>query len=205
MPPKSGHYLVAATGKAFIRVSEGTDIGKSKVEAAVRSGLFRVMGRKNMVLRGFVFMHDTTPVDGGAASFINSSNILVEDCQFVWNNWGGFGFGVCEKVTYRRNVANYNGDVGMTGWKLKNVLCEDNETSYNNWRGAQGNYKGCSAAGMKNLCIHKAIYRNHRSVGNQTRGFWFDCDCENIVVDHAFWCGNETDGIFFENDRVPFY
>src|SRR5437667_435957 len=42
------------------------------------------------------------------------------------------------------------------------------------------------------------MYRRHKSVGNQTRGFWLDTDCANILVENILCCDNLTDGIFVE-------
>jgi len=201
---KAGCFYVSEEKElVYIWVPKNTDMKKAAVEVALRSGLFRANGRRNFILRGFTFMHDNTPVQGSAAGFTNGSNIIVEDCLFLWNNWGGFGFSGCSNVTARRCAANQNGGCGMGVWRCKDVLFEDNETSYNNWRGARGEFFGWAVAGVKNLLIHNAVYRNHRSVENQTRGFWFDCDTENVVVEKAFWCKNQSDGIFIEGCQGP--
>jgi len=201
---KEGSFYVSEEKEmVYIWLPSEINMKNAIVEVSVRSGLFGINGRKNVIVRNIVFMHDNTPVQGGAVGAVNSSNIIFEDCQFLWNNWSGFGFGACRNIVVRRCVSNYNGGAGMGVWKCKNVLFEDNETSYNNWRGARGNFLGWAVAGVKNLLIHNGIYKNHISIKNQTRGFWFDSDCENVIVDNAFWCENLTDGIFIEADQGP--
>lgn len=172
-------------------------------EVAIRAGLLKASGRKNVVLRGLVFQHDGTPLQGEAVNFSDCSNVLIEDCRFDWNNWAGLGFNDCHEMTVRRSTANHNGAMGMTGGRVKGLLYEDTETSYNNWRGAWGEFTGWSVAGAKQLRIHDAVYRRHKSVGNKTGGFWFDFDCVNVVVEDAFWSENQTRGIFIEASEGP--
>lgn len=200
---KGCFYVSEEKEMVYIWIPSDLDMEKAEVEVSVRSGLLRINGRRNVIVRNLIFMHDNTPVQGGAVGAVNSKNIIFEDCKFLWNNWSGFGFGACENVVARRCVSNYNGGAGMGVWKCRNVLFEDNETSYNNWRGVRGNFLGWAVAGVKNLLIHNGLYKNHISIKNQTRGFWFDSDCQDVIVDNAFWCENLTDGIFIEADQGP--
>jgi hypothetical protein len=201
---KEGSFYVSEEkGMVYIWLPSTIDIKKAEIEVSVRSGLMRIDGRKNVIVRNLIFMHDNTPVQGSAVGAVNSQNIIFEDCQFLWNNWGGFGYGVCNNVVVRRCIANYNGGTGMGAFKCKNILFEDNETSYNNWRGARGNFLGWAVAGVKVLLIHNGLFKNHKSFQNQTRAFWFDTDCRDIIVDNAFWCNNLTEGIFIEANQGP--
>lgn len=201
---QAGSFYVSEEEKiVYIWISPGTDITDSAIEVAVRSGLFYASEKRNFVLRGLVFQHDNTPVQGSAVTFTGSLNVLVEDCEFLWNNWGGLGVMASRDVIARRNVANHQGGAGMTAWKVKNLVFEDNETSYNNWRGAKGGFTGWAVAGLKHLRIHHGIYRRHKAIGNQTRGFWLDFDNANIVVEGAYWCNNLTNGVFVEASQGP--
>jgi len=201
---KEGSFYVSEEKETvYIWLPSDIDIKKAEIEVSVRKGLMRINGRKNVIVRNLIFMHDNTPVQGAAVNVVNSQNIIFEDCQFLWNNWGGFGFSACNNVVARRCIANYNGAVGMGAWKCRNILFEDNETSYNNWRGVRGNFLGWAVGGVKALHIHNGLFKNHKSFQNQTRGFWFDSDCEDIIVDNAFWCDNLTDGIFIEANQGP--
>jgi parallel beta-helix repeat protein len=201
---KEGRFYVSEEeGSVYIWLSSRIDINNTIIEVAIRSSLFYANGKRNIALRGLTFQHDNTPLDGTAVYFVNSSNLFVEDCQFIWNNWTGLGLSVSQSVTARRNVANHNGGGGMGTYKIKTLLFEDNETSYNNWRGTKGGFFGWAVAGIKNLRIHDGVYRRHKSVGNQTRGFWLDFDNANILIEAAFWCDNLTNGIFIEASQGP--
>jgi len=179
------------------------DLSNATVEVAVRSGLFIVNNRKNLEIKKLVFQHDSSGPDKKAVEIHSSPNAIVEDCFFVWNNWGGIQFFQSTNITARRNVANHNGGKGMEAWKIKGLLFEDNETSYNNWRGVRGGFTGFAVAGLKHLLIHDGVYRNHTSIGNSTRGFWLDQDNTNILIENAIWKDNLTDAIFIEASAGP--
>jgi len=172
-------------------------------EVAVRPFTLLALQKKNLILRGIIFKHANSPFNANAVELGSSSNLLIEDCQFIWNNWGGVGVGSAHQVTVRRSSANYNGGIGMGAAFGKNFLFEDNETSGNNWRGVKGGYIGWSVAGLKHLFIHGAIYRRHRAVSNQTVGFWLDSDSSNILIDGAFLDRNLVFGMFIEANQGP--
>ncbi|MEW6144665.1 MAG: right-handed parallel beta-helix repeat-containing protein [Thermodesulfobacteriota bacterium] len=196
-------YVSESQDKIYVRMPAGVDINNYRVEVAVRSKLFTVDSRKNVTIRGFVFQHANTAVDGNAVDINNSSNILVEDNSFIWNNWGGLRFNSSNNITARGNVANHNGGRGMEAWRIKNLLFEENTTSFNNWRGVRGNFTGFAVAGLKHLRIHDGTYRRHVSVGNKTRGFWCDFDCSDVTVEDAILTNNLKDGIFVEASEGP--
>jgi hypothetical protein len=196
-------YVDETLDTVYIWPPAGTAIETANIEVAVRPVLFSALEKANIVLRGLVFRHANNPFETSAVNFGTDSNILVEDCQFVWNNWGGLGIGSSEAVTVRRSVANYNGGIGMGAAFGKNFLFEDNETSYNNWRGIRAGYIGWSIAGLKHLFIHSAIYRRHKAVNNQTLGFWLDTDNTNISVEEAFLHNNLSFGMFIEANQGP--
>jgi hypothetical protein len=200
----SGSFYVSEEQKAvYISLPSGSEMNKTTVEVATRSALLKVHGRRNIVLRGLIFQHDGSPVGDSAVTLSHSSHIVIEDCQFLWNNWTGLTFLASDNITARRNVANFNGGTGVTMWRIKTLRFEDNETSHNNWRGAMGGFYGWAVAGVKSMRVHDGIYRRHKAVGNQTRGLWFDFDNVNVQVEYAFICSNLTDGINIEANEGP--
>lgn len=201
---ENSFYVSEGENKVYVWPPAGVDINNATVEVAVRSGLFIVQSRENVTIKGFIFQHDNTGVDGNAVEINNSSHILIEDNTFVWNNWGGLRFNGSTNITAKRNVANHNGGRGMEAWKIKDLLLEENTTSFNNWRGVRGNFTGFAVAGLKHLRIHDATYRKHVSIGNMTRGFWCDFDCSNVVLEDSLLADNLTDGIFVEASQGPF-
>ncbi len=195
-----GNARVYAWGPA------GTNISGSQVEVAVRPHLFVAERMSNVVLRGLVFEHASTCLSmkpHTAVAFIDGSNDLVEDCRFEWNNWYGFGFNGASNSTARHVVATHNGASGLGGGHLRDVTYDDVETSYNNWRGAMGQFYGWDIAGAKFLAIHGGTFNNFRAFGNQTRGLWFDSDNQNITVNGAFLAQNLNAGLFLEANPGP--
>ncbi|MEO8324463.1 MAG: right-handed parallel beta-helix repeat-containing protein, partial [Nitrospirota bacterium] len=182
-----------------------TNLSKALVEVAIRSDIFEITRGENVVVRGITFQHDTTGMStpGGAVHFIHSNNILIEDCQITWNNWFGLRFTQVKNVTTRRNSANFNGGAGWVGWKIKNLLSEEDETSYNNWRGVRGDFLGWEIAGLKHLAVHDAIYKKYKGIGNHTRGFWLDYDNQRIQIEEACICKNLMAGINLEASQGP--
>jgi hypothetical protein len=195
-------YVDDARGTILIRPPAGVDPNRGGVEVAVRDPLLEAVGRATLTLRGLVFEHAATPLDASAVRVDAMRDFVVEDTVFRWNNWGGLSVTASARVTVRRSRADHNGARGMSTWKNRDLLYEDDDTSYNNWRGAWGSFYGWSAAGSKNMLLHRAVFRRHTSVGNATYGFWLDTDNRDITVDGARWCGN-TDGAFVEASQGP--
>ena len=202
---KDTFYVSEEESKVYLSPTSKLHLPDAIVEVAIRSDIFEITRGQNVVVRGITFQHDTTGMStlGGAVHFIHSNNILIEDCKIVWNNWFGLRFTEVNNVTTRRNRENHNGGAGWVGWKIKDLLSEGDETSYNNWRGVSGNFLGWEIAGVKHHAVHDAIYRNYKAIGNQTRGFWLDYDNERIQIEEACICDNLVDGINLEASQGP--
>jgi len=196
-------YVSEPTGELYVHPPRGINPNDARVEVAIRSGLFFANTINNVVLRGLVFQHDTSPVQDSAVLFSNSQGILLEQCEFLWNSWTGLGLNNVRNVTVRSNVANRNGGSGWTAWRVHNMLSDGNETSFNNWRGERGGFLGWAVAGLKHLQIHEAVYTNHIAQGNRTRGVWFDFDNTDISLEGLRICGNLGDGIDIEASQGP--
>lgn len=196
-------YIDEDNEQISICVSQEDFPSHSKVEVAVRSWVFSIDNKANIVIKGFKFQHAATGIEGSAVWIGNSKNVLLEDCIFIWNNWTGYRFHNLLNVTSRRNLAKNNGGTGHTAWKVKNYLSQDDEASYNNWRGKAGEFFYWAVAGVKSMGIHTAVFQGHKAQGNHAAGFWFDYDNENILVENSIWCGNLKHGLFLEASQGP--
>ena len=199
------NYVSEEEEKLIVWLPRGLDARTALMEVPVRAGLFVASGQRNIVLRGLVLRHDNHYYGmASACSFgSGSQNFLIEDCRFEWNNCGGIGLNTCRDLTLRRVVSNHNGGAGVLGCRLHNVLFEDTENSYNNWRGDWGEYYSWSVGATKFLVTHDAVFRRNRSIGNYALGFWFDMDCTGILVDGCWWVRNLRAGIFIEANQGP--
>lgn len=198
--------------KIYVRPEDSVDFSKVKVEVATKRFLLRFFYMKNVVLRNLNFQHSNGEIEVDAAVLFGpwygknqfrNSNILVENCDFRWNNSRGLSLLNTKNLTLRRNISKYNGFSGITGSVLMNTVWEDNETSFNNWRGYRGGFVGWAIGGVKLHYTRNGIFRNHQSIGNMTRGFWFDIANKNILIDNLTAIHNIC-GLFLEISPGPF-
>jgi parallel beta helix pectate lyase-like protein len=195
-------YVDEVAHLLYIWPKQGADPNRTIVEVAVRDVLFSAVNRANVTLHGLVFQHAATPLDGSAVGFDGMTGLTIEDTTFRWNNWGGLNTSASTNVAVVRSVSNHNGARGMSSWKTKTLRFEDNETSFNDWRGVRGGFTGWAVAGVKLLRLHGGMIRRHKAVGNKTVGFWLDFDNEDVSVEGSFWCDNDG-GAFIEASEGP--
>lgn len=189
--------------RIYVGTEAGIDTSNMTIEVAVRPTLLTIGGAQNLVVRGFVFTGAANLFDTTAVSIFNATNIVFAHNTVVDNSWTGLGFGTSRSVTISDNVINMNGGGGVGVFQADRFLFDGNETSFNNWRGATGDYTGWSIAGVKMVGGGNTIFRGHRSVGNLTRGFWLDYNVRSVLIENAYWCGNEHDGAFIEATPGP--
>jgi hypothetical protein len=178
--------------------------GLGTVEVATRPRLVFFQSIRNVSVDGFIFEHAASgPLQGSAVTVNDSRSFRVANVEARWNN--GFGVSVWngENVTLRNIESVDNGGGGMGIGKSRLLRVENVDTSRNNWRGAQGDFKGWSVAGTKALALHDAHITGYRSMGNQTRGLWLDYDITRVLIENAVVCGNDHDGTFLEAAQGP--
>src|ERR1051326_6163414 len=89
-------------------------------------------------------------------------------------------------ITVVNSVANHNGATGFNGDKTKNLLWQNVQASYNNWRGAQGAYYSWNTGGMHLFSDHEEQISGATLLYNQTHGIHWDTDDQNITADSIF-------------------
>lgn len=190
-------YISEEEEKIYIFPSSETELKNSVIEVGTRASLFFSKGIRNLVIRGITFQHATSNFRDAAVSIRSGKNILVENSQFLWNNWQGLHIRDCENLIVRKITANYNGQRGVGGYKLRNALYEDVESSYNNWRGDWGGFYGWDA-GHKFFYLRNVTFRRYKAVGNMAAGLWLDLDNSNVWIDEAYICDNFQAGLYVE-------
>ncbi len=201
---KPGTFFVdTAAGALHVFTPAGVDPSTATIEAGTRAKTLGIVGRTNIVLRGLALTHAANCVNTAAATITSSSNVLVDSIQATWNNWGGLGVFSSTNVTVQNSIGSYNGAVGFLGTKDQSTLYTNNETDYNNWRGAQGSLYDWAMGGTKLFQMRTTTVLNHSSYNNQAQGLWFDTDNKNITINNATLVGSYNAALQIERNEGP--
>jgi hypothetical protein len=201
---QSTFYVDETKSTAYLWPPSGTNMNTATVEVGTRSSLFYISGKKNLVIRGLTLQYANSCREDSAMPIQGSaSNILLDRDYFNWNNATGVKLIQTTDTTVRNSVANHNGVDGMKGLKTKYDLWQDDQTSYNGWRGAQGVYYSWGVAGMHFVKGHNQTVNNVDSSFNQTYGFHWDTDHQNVTADSLLASENLMSGGFSEKNEGP--
>ncbi len=199
-----GTFFVTDGSSITIDPPAGTQMASAEIEVATRQSLVTADNVQNLVLRGLVFAHSASGIDGGGTvSVINGKNFLFDNDQFLWNTWEGLFMYNAADVTIQNSAANHNGDDGIVLDRVPNVFMQNDNTSFNNWRGYEAGFTGWAAAGMKTLYIHGATITSSTFSDNQTGGLWFDTDNQDILVSNTTFSENLANGADTEDNEGP--
>jgi hypothetical protein len=200
-----GHFYVDEHSKVlYVEPPTGTDMQSANLEISTRSNLLYISGKRNIVVRGLTFEHETSFVQqGGPLQIIDSSNVLIDGCKLLWNSTGGPLVRSSDHVTVQNTSSSTNGFGGMAGYRLTYSLIANVDTSMNNWRGARGKFTYWDTAGAKFLLSHHDVFQNHSATGNQAPGLWLDTDTSDVVIRAGKWTDNFNDGLFIEASEGP--
>ena len=200
-------YIDDATKLVHIWPERVSDIAKAVVEVGVRPQLFESYQVPHLTVRGIVFQHANSCISTpqrSAVAIVGATDQLLEDSTIQWNNWTGLTLFNVTKSSARRVTVNNNGELGIDGFRIKDLTMEDVEASSNNWRGAWGQFLTWETGGAKFLFVHGGTFRNYKAVSNQGRGIWFDTDNADITLDQAYLAHNMVNGILLEANMGPF-
>jgi hypothetical protein len=209
LKPGSFWADVAGMHKIYIWPPAGTNMAEADVEVATssRSPLLRPDGVNNFVIRGLTFEYDNACLQSGSR-IVDGNNILIDNDQFVWNNAVGFGLysesGATHNITVQNSAANHNGQTGFSGSEAKYILYQNDENSYNSWRGAQGSFYEVGFDGADFFLHHNSNFSNHSAFYNQSSGVHFDTDNANDQVTGMQSGGNNLEGLLIEASEGPF-
>jgi hypothetical protein len=196
-------YVNEAYKQVEVAPPAGTDMDTAVFEVAARRSTLTVHDAKNLVVRGLVLEHGASCMNTTAATVNSSRNVLFDSDVVLWNNWSGLGFNSSTDITVENTIGSNNGGVGLAGWRIINGLWQNNETDYNNWRGAMVGLYDFGQGGIKLMLIHGGSVVGHASYNNQAQGLWFDTDNENITVSGATLVGNLVGNMQIELNKGP--
>ena len=201
---RAGTFYIDRSSKvAHIWPFAGTNMSTATVEIGMRPDTLRISGRSNVTVRGMTFTHAVTCLNSTGVTVTSSHNVLFDQDQAIWNNWGGFGASGTDHVTFQNSVASHNGGVGFTAFRNTNITYYFDEADYNNWRGALGNFIDYAGGGLKSLQTHTGTVRKFYAFHNQAQGLWFDTDNKNILMDDVTLVGNNYSNMQIELNQGP--
>lgn len=198
------------TNQIYIWPPEGTTMANADVEVATasRSPLLHTSDVNNFVIRGLTFEYDNSCIQSGSR-ITNATNVLIDTDQFLWSNSIGFGIyagstEATQNITVQNSVANHNGQIGFSGNQVKYVLYQDDESSYNSWRGALGAFYEVGFDGADFFLHHNSDFNNYSAFYNESSGVHFDTDNANDKVTGMQSGGNNVEGLSIEASEGPF-
>jgi hypothetical protein len=196
-------YIEREKKEVYLIPPQNAVMSNAQIEIGCRACILLAENFNNLSIRGIHFSHAVSIISKGAVQFHNCNNLLIEDCVFEWNNWDGLNLLNCSHTVLKNNRSCHNGASGIGYYRGVNVLFDNNETSFNNWRGVAGGFIDWATGGVKALLMHETIFRNHRSVNNYALGLWLDWDNKAVILEHMTLKGNLGDGLMIEASEGP--
>ncbi len=197
------------TNQIYLWPPSGTNMPQADVEVATasRSPLLGANGVNNFVIRGMTFEYDNSCTQQGPR-LTNATNVLIDNDQYLWNNSMGFGLyagaGSTQNVTVQNSIANHNGQIGFGGYQVKYVLYQNDQSSYNGWRGALGAFYEVGFDGSYFFLYHNTNFNGYTSYYNQSSGVHFDTDNASDQVTGLQSSANNLEGLSIEASEGPF-
>jgi hypothetical protein len=154
------------------------------VEVATNPTLLSIVNLNQVVFRGLTFQYANSCHGQPAVTVVGpSSNILFDSDAFVWNSGQGLAVSnPATNITVINSISNHNGAAGFQAFEVKNILWQNNQASYNNWRGAQGAYYSWNTGGYHLFSDHEDTVSGGSASFNQTFGIHWDTDLVNVTA-----------------------
>lgn len=192
----------------FINPPSGVNMTTAMVEVTTRQSLLELHDVNNLVLRGITFQYAGSCNTGSVTSHAvyitgaTSTNVLIDNDHFLWNNSNGLRLDA-DNSTVQNSVANHNGSMGMASYDAQNTLWQNNDSSYNNWRGAQSEYYGWNDDAIDIFGSHTTTFYHHTAYYNQSQGLHFDTDNVNLTLTGLYTYNNLRSGVIDEANPGP--
>ncbi len=199
-------YVDEIHGTVYLWLPSNIDMKSATVEVSTRPNLLYSTLVSNLTLSRIAFQNanpcvSSSPIAGVVIS--NAAYVTVENSSFDWSNWQGLALFNLKAAVVQSIHADYNGELGVNGWELKNVTMQNVTSSFNNWRGQWGGFDIWETGGSKYLRVHGGTFTGYTAVQNVGRGIWFDTDNANITVDSAILTHNTRNGLYVEKNEGP--
>ena len=194
----------AGGSSVIIFPPEDAKLADAIIQVGTRAAGLVIDGRRNVVVRGLVVEHTAAPAGTSlGVNIVHCTNVLVEDVLSQWNDGFGLLVGHGSDVTLRRVKSLHNGTTGLAVADGRNVLAEDGEASFNNFRGEwAGTVEPFRPAGIIAQQVAGSTWRRQRAVSNAGRGMWFVED-SHLDVEEAVVRDNVISGLLLDSCGGP--
>jgi hypothetical protein len=200
-------YVDTANETIYVWPPTGTSMSTADVEVATLPTVMQVQGQSNVVVRGLTFEYANSCRESAAvtvSSYNGSANVLLDTDNFFWNNAQGLGISsAISDFTVQNSLANHNGEAGFQVTKVASGLFQSDQSSYNNWRGAQGAYYSWNSSGAHFYQMHTLALNNFTSSYNQTHALHFDTDNASITISAMTTYGDMLSSVMAEKNEGP--
>jgi hypothetical protein len=191
--PKNGMTFVGEPGA----ILDGGGVTKYAFVGATTS---------DVTIRGLVIEKYAPPLREGAIDAPDTDRWLIENTEIRYSiadypssycapqGCGGMGIRIGNRMIVRNSKMHHNDQYGIGG-SGDDVLIEDSEIAYNNYRDRVTHaLKGAT----KFVKTHRLVFRNNYSHHNHGDGFWTDVDNAEVLVEGNVIEANYGSGIFHE-------
>jgi hypothetical protein len=209
-------YVDEANNRILLYPDEAVDMQTAMVEVATRGfniynegrngSLVKatVLNESGLIIRGIVFQHVANTAHQDALTISHTTNVIIEDCIFQWNNGVGMELGNCTNITVRNSVLRHNGERGMGVAAGLNVHISGLEIYENNWRTNAPKIIAHDAAGIKIIGgTENCILEDIHAYNNYCHVIWFDWNNGNYEIRNSLIEHNQEAGIMLEASRKP--
>jgi parallel beta-helix repeat protein len=163
-----------------------------------------VLNEAGLIIRGIVFQHVANTAHQDALTISYTTNVIIEDCIFQWNNGVGIEFERCSNITVNECILRYNGERGMGVVAGLNVRISGIKIYENNWRTNAQKIIAHDAAGIKIIGgTENCILEDIHAYNNYCHVIWFDWNNGNYEIRNSLIEHNQEAGIMLEASRKP--
>ena len=185
-----GQSVAPKDGMTFVG-QDGAVLDGGGRPGNVFHGVAKDVTLRNLEIRGYA-----NPVQRGAIQGEDLRNPsrkatawVLEDLE-VHDN-GGYGIVVGERFVVRRSHVHHNGQLGIGGARVDDVVVEDNIIHHNNTDGANAMWE---AGGVKITAARRLVLRDNHVYDNDGPGLWCDISCDDTLYE-----GNLVERHFGQN------
>lgn len=195
-------------GHIWMRLPEGMEMTPDlKIDVPRFTGrvwrpMLEIDSIGSVTLRHLTVRHANAGPSVEAVAVNRTDKVLIEDCAFDDNVNGGLKLTEVKSGRLSRVSANRNGSFGMVFGETRDLVIEDCESSYNNFRGVWEHFIHWHPAGMKMGNCHGIRILRHLAVGNHASGIWTDVWGTDIEIKDSLVFGNQRVGIMLELSKT---